>query len=192
MKNLILLFISLSALSCSHYVINNEGYTRPPERYKFSYKNKKLNKDVYKKIDTTAIYYLEEQNLYKHDSEYKRHGVYIRFYSNGRFKLQGVKKFPAIEEVNNINKGIVGYFYLKENVIKLQIYGDINGGSDQLEFGIIEENGDLNILDENPRTTYCIGYSEKSIRRKIEKSAFTPVIYRKIHLENLVYDEPNW
>jgi hypothetical protein len=185
--------------SCSHYLVNNEGFTRPPKNYKFSYQKRSSKLNDTKVIDTTAIYYLTNSNYYRDSNEYKNNDGYIRFYANGKFKIQGSKTFPKIEDVNNVNYGIVGYFKLKDNVIKLQIYTDLNAGSDQLEFGIIEENGDLILLNENPRSGLCtcLGYSKKAIRKKInEVSIFranlNPKIYKKIKIEGMIYNKPNW
>lgn len=179
--------------SCAHYVINEAGYTRPPKNYKFSYKRnsaKLINNEL---VDTTAVYYMQYSNYYRNSDEYKNSGHYIRFYADGRLKLQGTKENPKIEDINNIKKGIVGYYKLNGRAIKLQIYGDINGGSNQLKFGMIDENGDLILLNENPRTTYCIGYSEKAIKNKIAKSSFFDMKrYEKLKIEGMTYENPNW
>ena len=145
------------------------------------------------RIDTTAIYYLSNSDYYRNSSEYKNTDHYIRFYSDGHYKLQAVKEFPKIEDINDIRKGNIGYYKLKGNVIKLQLYSDMNAGSDQLQFGLIDENNNLVLLNENPRTDFCIGYSEKGIKRKIRKgSFFNPLIYSKIRLNGMTYDRPDW
>jgi len=186
---LLLLFFS----SCSHYMVNEAGYTRPPKNYKFSYKRnaaKLTNNEI---VDTTVVYYLHNSNYYRDSSKYKNSDHYIRFYSDGRFKMQGTKASPKVEDINDINNGIIGYYKLKGSVIKLQIYGDINGGSDQLEFGLIDEKGDLILLNENPRTNFLIGYSEDAIKRKIAKSSFfNPKRYEKFKMEGMTYETPNW
>jgi len=189
--NILLTLIFLS--SCSHYVINECGYPRPPKKYKFSYSKKvKLLTNIIA-IDTAAIYYLTNSNYYRNSSEYKNSDHYIRFYSDGRFKLQAVKEYPKIEDINNIHKGNVGYYKFKRNVIKLQLYSDIDGGSDQLQFGLIDENKNLILLNENPRTDFQIGYSEKGIKRKIRKTSFfNPLVYTKIKFTGMTYDRPNW
>lgn len=197
MKTTKRIFLTMSFLvlftSCSHYVINEAGYTRPPKKYKFSYQKNSAKLTNNEFIDTTVVYYLHNSDFYRNTSEYKNSDHYIRFYSDGKFKLQGTKESPKIEDINNINKGIVGYYKLKGRVIKLQVYGDINGGSDQLEFGIIVENGDLILLNENPRSSLCIGYSEKGIKTKIEKTSFfNPKRYEKIKFEGITYERPNW
>lgn len=186
-------FLLFFLTGCSHYIINEAGYTRPPKDYKFSYQKswtKLTNNEV---VDTTVVYYLHNSNFYRKSSEYKNSEHYIRFYSDGRFKLQGTTEPPKIEDVNNIKKGLIGYYNLKGRIIKLQVYGDINGGSDQLEFGLINEKGDLILLNENPRTDFCIGYSEKAIKRKIGKTSFfNPKRYEKLKIEGMTYEKPNW
>ena len=197
MKKFFTINLLILITSCSHYLVNNEGFIRPPKNYKFSYQKKsaKLKNNII--IDTSAIYYLTNSNFYRDSNEYKNNDEYIRFYSNGQFKMQGTKVYPKIEDINNINFGVIGYFKIKGNVIKLQIYTDINAGSDQLEFGIIDENRDLILLNENPRTDFSLGYSEKSIGKKInETSVFranlNPKIYKKIKIEGMTYIQPNW
>lgn len=186
------LILLLTLVGCSHYVINENGYIRPPKGFKFSYRNKVTqlkNKSI---IDTNAVYYIHNSNYYRNSDAYKNHDEYIRFYSNGRFKQQGLKAYPKTEDVNDINTGIAGYYYIKGNSIKMQVYSDINAGSDQLSVGIIDENKNLVILDENPRMFFCIGYTEKAIKRKIEKSNFNPKVYEKITIEGLTHTKPNW
>eukprot|EP00388_Colpodella_angusta_P011246 GDKJ01028894.1.p1 GENE.GDKJ01028894.1~~GDKJ01028894.1.p1 ORF type:complete len:198 (+),score=5.54 GDKJ01028894.1:424-1017(+) len=191
--NSLTILLVLLLTSCAHYIVNEAGYTRPSKNYKFSYKKnaaKLTNNEI---VDTTVVYYLHNSNYYRNSSDYKNSDHYIRFYSDGKFKLQGTKETPKIEDINNINKGIIGYYKLKGRVIKLQIYGDINGGSDQLEFGLIDQKGDLILLNENPRTDFCIGYSEEAIKRKIAKSSFfNPKKYEKLKIDGMTYETPNW
>lgn len=192
-RNILMILSLLYLTSCSHYVVNEEGFTRPPKNYKFSYKRNSAKLTNNELVDTTVVYYLHNSNYYRNSSEYKNSDHYIRFYSQGRFKLQGTKETPKIGDINNIKKGIIGYYKLKGRVIKLQIYGDINGGSDQLEFGLIDEKGDLILLNENPRTDFCIGYSEDAIKRKIAKSSFfNPKRYEKLKIDGMTYEKPNW
>lgn len=193
MRYLILLLFFTLLSSCTHYVLNDTGYVRPPGHYTFSYSKKIKSITDTTVIDTTAIYYLTNSNYYRNSDEYKNAYNYIRFYADGRFKIQAVKAFPTIEDINDINKGNAGYYLVKGNKIQLQLFTSINAGSDQLEFGLIDENRNLIILNENPRTDYCLGYSENRIKRKIAKSSFfNPKRYEKIKVPGLVYIKPNW
>jgi hypothetical protein len=197
MRKICLLSVLILLTNCSHYVVNNEGYIRPPKNFKFSYQKKATILTDTKLIDTTVVYYLSNSNYYRDNDAYKNGDQYIRFYANGKFKMQGTNTYPKIEDVNNVNYGIVGYFKIKGNVIKLQLYSDIEAGSDQLEFGIIDENSNLILLNENPRTDLCLGYSEKRIREKItEVSVFrqnlNPKFYKKVKLDGMIYTAPNW
>ena len=178
--------------SCSHYITNEAGYTRPPKNYNFSYKKKSAKLTNNEIIDTTAIYYIHNIYYYRNNIGFKNRDEYIRFYSDGRFKIQDTKEYPKIEDVNDINKGQVGYYKLKGSFIKLQVYDEVNGGSDQLEFGIIDGTKNLILVNENPRTPFWIGSSEKGIRRKIKTSTLNPKVYEKIKLEGMTYEEPNW
>jgi len=195
MKKTALLLIVILAVGCSHYIVNSSGYIRPPKNYKFPYKSKtsRLTGNI---IDTTAIYYLHNSNYYRDSDAYKNGDEYIRFYADGRFKTQGSKEFPKIEDINNVEKGIVGYYILKGHLIKMQLFTDINAGSDQLEFGIFHEKGNLTVLHENPRSDMGfdlgIGWNEEGVRRKIENSSFNPKQYEKIVVPGMTYDKPDW
>ena len=193
-KSRILIYVIVFGLfsSCSHYVVNNAGYIRPPKNKKFPYEKRFTELKDLSVIDTTAVYYLTDSYFYKKSEEYKNGDAYIRFYGDGHFKLQGLKEYPTVEEVNNPNNGIVGYYYLKNNVVKMQIYSDIDAGSFQLKFGYVDENKNLIAMHNNPNYDFAIGYNEKKIRRLVEKSPFSPKIYKKIFLENMKYIKPNW
>lgn len=192
MKKIFAIISLLFLTSCSHYVINSQGFVRPPKNYKFSYRNKSAKLKSNETIDTTAIYYFKNSNYYRDSQEFKSGGRYVRFYANGKFKMQGTKTYPSVEDINNTERGVVGYYKLKKNVVKLQIYGDIDGGSDMLEFGLIDENKNLILLDENPRTYFRIGYSENGIRNKIKYRKSGAKIYEKKQVEGITYEKPNW
>ena len=181
---------------CSHYIVNETGYVRPPKDYNFSYKKQAAKLTDNAIIDTNAIYYLHDSNYYRNSDAYKNTDAYMRFYADGHFKTQAAKESPKLEDINNVEKGIVGYYILKGNLVKMQTYGDINAGSDQLEFGIIDENGDLVILNENPRSDIGfdlgIGWTENGVKRKIEKSFFNPKKYKKMSIDGMTYEKPAW
>jgi hypothetical protein len=199
-KKVVSLTLFFSLISCVSYKFSSEGFYRPKnDNHRFEYKNSKTDINTYKLIDTLSIYYMPTQELYKpsdiyrRTGKYERRGKYIRFFSKGKFKIQGVNEVPKIEDVNNINKGIVGYFKFVNNVLKLEIFTDINAGSNQLQFGIIQEDGNIILLDENPRTTFRIGYSHDNIKKKLENSVYNPIILKKIKMDSsLTYTKPNW
>ena len=178
--------------SCSHYIVNKSGYIRPPKNKKFPYEKRFTRLSDLSVIDTTAIYHLTDSYFYKKSKEYPNGDSYIRFYGDGHFKVQGLKKHPTIQEINNPNYGAVGYYFVKDQVVKMQVYSDIDAGSLQLEFGYIDENKNLIVMHDNPLYDFAIGYDEKKIRRLIEKSPFSPKIYKKIYLNGIEYIKPNW
>lgn len=193
MTTTILVFPILLLASCSHYIINEAGYVRPPKQYKFAFRNKVKPLQDLSLIDTTAVYYLSDANFYRNSDAYKVTDRYLRFYADGRVRKQGTKTFPKIEDVNDPDKGIVGYYYLNGNLLRLQFYGDINGGSDQLEFGKVAENGDVILLQDNPRTTFRMGFGKTGTDRRIEgKSYFNPLVFKKIHVDGMTYQNGNW
>ncbi|NUY81746.1 hypothetical protein HUK80_12630 [Flavobacterium sp. MAH-1] len=193
MKKGIAILSILACASCSHYVVNQAGYTRPPKHYDFPYRHRVKPLADLSLIDTTAIYYLHDANYYRNSDAYKVPDRYMRFYADGRVKVQGTKAFPRIEDVNDPEKGVVGYYYLKGDLLRIQLYSDINAGSDQLKFGKVDQNGDVILLHDNPRTTYCIGFGKKRTDYLIEKgSYFNPLVFKKIKLEGMTYQKGNW
>ena len=185
---LLISFIS----GCNRYVINEAGYTRPPQNYNFSYKRNSAKLTNNEIIDTTVIYYIHNSHWHRGDTGFYNKDGYIRFYADGRFKIQYTKEYPKIVDVNDINKGLVGYFKLEGCVVKLQMFEEINGGADQLEFGLIDENKNLILINENPRSLWGFGFTEKGIRRKLVTSPLNPKVYVKIKLEGMIYQKPNW
>ncbi|MBD3583300.1 hypothetical protein [Flavobacterium selenitireducens] len=188
-----LLIPILLLVSCSHYIINEAGYIRPPKHYKFTYRKKVKPLGNPTIIDTNAVYYLSDANFYRDSDAYKVNDRYLRFYADGRVKLQSTKTFPKINEVNDPDRGIVGYFHLKDSLVRIQLYSDIGGGSDQLHFGKIDSFGNLVLLHDNPRTGFRMGFGKAGTDRRIErKSYYNPLVYRKIYLEEMTYDKGNW
>lgn len=144
-------------------------------------------------IDTNAIYYMHDNDVYRDDYHYKHRDEYIRFYANGKCKIHGTETYPKIEDVNNIDRGAVGYYKLNGRILKIEMYGSIGGGTTHAKFGLVNENKDVVILDENPSTDFGIGYSLKGIQKKIEKTSFrNPKFYKKIRLEGMTFEQPNW
>jgi hypothetical protein len=187
MKRLIF-YLCVCSLSsgCSHYVLNETGFARPPKNYHFSYQNQVSQLRSTEVIDTTAIYFLHD------DKNYDLGNAYIRFYADGHYKTQGIKSYPVIEEVNNHAYGIVGYYILQGNTVKMQVYTDVNGGSNQLEFGFVDDKKNLVVLHQNPRSTYKAGFSERAMKRKAANGKTPPLVYEKIKMEGLTYNQPNW
>jgi len=200
LKRISYLILSLLLTNCSHYVLSSTGYTRPPEKYKFPYSKHTKKLHTNQIIDTTAIYYLHDSYFTSGDGnheikKYKRTDAFIRFYDDGRLKIQSSRgEYPKIEDINNINNGIVGYYLLKGNQIKIQVYSDIDAGSNQLKYGYIDENKNLIIYDANPRTYISIFnlFSEQNGRKKMEKAYYGKKEYKKIKVEGIIYEKPNW
>lgn len=177
---------------CSHYVVNELGYIRPPKNQKFSYKKRFVELTDLSIIDTNVIYSLEKGNFYKNSEEYKQSTAYIRFYGDGKFKQQGFKNLPKLDDINNPAIGIVGYYLIQGNAIKMQVYSDIDGGSIQLEYGYIDEAKNLIVMHDNPNFDFNIGYNEEKIKRLVKNSPFSPMIYKKTKVDGFKYTAPNW
>lgn len=58
----ILIYIVVFGLfsSCSHYVVNNAGYIRPPENKKFPYEKRFTELKDLSVIDTTAVFSIKK------------------------------------------------------------------------------------------------------------------------------------
>jgi hypothetical protein len=207
MKDYLIKLILISVIviivsGCGHYVLSSTGYIRPPKNYRFPYEKRAIQLKTIDVIDTTCIYYLHDSyfksgggtGIYA-EKTYKRSESFIRFYADGRLKLQGTKgEYPKIEDINNINNGLAGFYLLKGRQIKIQLYSDINAGSDQLKYGYIDDNDNLILYDANPRTYISIFnlFSEKNGRKQMEKGYFGKMSYEKISVKGMTYINPNW
>jgi len=193
------IIIILFFTNCSHYILNNNGYVRPPKKHKFHFSKKAKKLENIEIIDTTAIYYMHNSYLttrkgYTQTKKYKRTDRFIRFYGNGRLKIQHCNdEYPKIEDVNNINNGIIGYYLLSGDEIKIEIYTDINGGSNQLKYGHFDENKNLIIYDYSPNNYITIFnlWSEKK-GRELMKKEIQKEKYEKTKINGMSYIKPNW
>jgi hypothetical protein len=124
---------------------------------------------IYMLIDTTCTY-CEKQST-----------SFIRFFANGKC-IEIYEKIADIEKnVNILEKGIIGYYYIsKKNVLKMQYFSSINGGQVEREFGLFD-NGDLLIYDEPPMwgslKLLKLFYGDtKKLWKKIKIDGLKPVV----------------
>ena len=181
--------------SCYHYVVNDSGYIRPPEKFKFKYEKHTENLKNSEVIDTTSIYVSEGNYIY-YDSmtvikkQYERNN-YFRFFSNGRFKqgsLQKLKDFP--DDLNNAKTGGIGYYLLKANSVYLEFYSDIEAGSSQLAFAEIDDKKNLKLYSGNPRSDFLPSFSKLYNPREVKKTNIE--LYKKVKSENIKPVKLDW
>jgi hypothetical protein len=144
-------------------------------------------------LDTTVIYYLKDHNEYRDSDKYKVSEHYIRFYSDGRCKQGFIlesKKLNA-DDVNSVRNGSVGYYLIEGSVIKIALYLGVHGISTYTSIGLIDEDKNLIILNE--QTSMFPIYTEKLVRRRIDKTSYlNPMRYEKVKVEGMEYIPPIW
>lgn len=181
--------------SCYHYVVNDSGYIRPPEKFKFQYEKHTEKLESKNVIDTTSIYVSEGNYIY-YDSlkvvkkQYLRNN-YIRFFSNGRFKqggLQKLKDFP--DDFNNIETGGIGYYLLKGNSVYLEFYSSIEAGSSQLAYAEIDADKNLKVYSGNPRSDFIPSFSKFYNPAEVKKTDIE--LYKKVKAENIKPIKLDW
>jgi hypothetical protein len=105
--------VTLSVIGCTgynhSYIVNNEGSLRP-KKYKFKV-NPLLN-------DSSIIEggYLEKLCQYLDEGcSYS----YYRFFKNGKVLYHSGQTKPTIEDYNDINKGNIGYYEIKDSILRI-------------------------------------------------------------------------
>ncbi|MBD3225324.1 MAG: hypothetical protein GF313_11375 [Caldithrix sp.] len=156
MKYLILIILFSGCLFQKSFFYLPEGGVRPKNpdfklaKEPFSLKDTTL-------IDTNAIYlerltdtYLVNFDQYntvfpnenrlkpiKQDTSYH----FYRFFRNGRVYVSRVlDHFPSVEEMNNYNLGLVGYYRLEGNQIITEIFTPSGNGKYLMKYGTVKND----------------------------------------------------
>ena len=123
----------------------SKGYRLPEGGYRPKSLNFKMSENPYKlektsSIDTNKIYLIKEINtlpdIFNGDTLF----TFYRFFSNGKvyYSNQISDRFPNNEEVNNLKKGLIGYYYIVNDEITTEIFVPFNFGQYKIEQGIIQ------------------------------------------------------
>jgi hypothetical protein len=176
---IMLCILLLSWYSCKErYYETQYKKPRPIKENVFNYEKKNFFLRDTILIDTMSIYMLTDTACTYCE---KQNTSFIRFFANGKcIEIYG--KIADIEEnVNILEKGIIGYYYIsKKNVLKMQYFSSVNGGQVELKFGLFD-NGDLLIYDAVPmwgslKLLQLFDSDTKKLWKKIKIDGLKPVV----------------
>ena len=145
MKWFIVLFFVIQSCAGIKHFTNQQGFERP-NNYKF-FKYTKYTTLVVDGIDTNAVYIQNWINPNTKESYYR----YYRFLPNGRV----LYNYDSLHlpKINNSEYGNIGYYYCKNNKLKLEIFKVTYGirGSIVKEFGYVSKDT-IKLYLQNPAT----------------------------------------
>lgn len=151
------LIICLASCNIKYYMTPEKGY-RVENSKDLSFHNHRLRGVEITKIDTSSIYVFDGlPNYYR----------CARFFSGGQVLVFYSKDFPDIKMINNQDLGDPGYFIIKKNKIKLNLFSNNYGGVNTFFKGKILDDGNLQFEDNFG----C---------------------YTKYKFENIIYYKPSW
>ncbi|WP_438711330.1 hypothetical protein ACSTS3_00030 [Aquimarina muelleri] len=138
--------ILLVTTSCSlflNYEYNDTGGLRPK---KLRFELTKIPYQLTKRdnLDTNAIY-IKKHPIKVENGEVIEEQTFLRFFANGRYLISGsqFQKELNLEDINNLSRGFVGYYEIKQNKY---LYGEFfwirynEGGRYVKEYGLLEED----------------------------------------------------
>ena len=107
----------------NYYITEDEGIRPKKPRYKIKPSKEDLKNIDFSLLDTNAIYlcHLDSSIFETKDTNIY---VFLRFFSDGRILKSFMQEgYPTLENVTNINTGVVGYYKLNNNKLIFEIFG---------------------------------------------------------------------
>ena len=182
----LMIFILMILIACqSRYVVNEQGGVRPGKDNMFRYDKKGfiLKDNLF--IDTNAIYVRHGATISYGEDTVQLPTVYYRFWGNGRVQevWPGNKEFNNI--VNNTEIGYIGYYYIKNARLKMEMIEIVNGGQTGLRYGLFD-NGNIWFYEQSPETYY----GSWAMLKWFESKSKTQWV--KTTVDSLKYVKPTW
>ncbi|MDR3235435.1 MAG: hypothetical protein LBT48_01750 [Prevotellaceae bacterium] len=179
------IFLTLLCVACEiQYYETKYTKPRPIKENVFSYAKKKFYLQDTLLIDTMSIYILIDTTCI--DCAKEKSVSFFRFFANGKYVAMYEKIMDIDENINNLEKGFIGYYYItKKNVLKMQYFSWTNGGQTRTEFGLFD-NGDLLVYDQHPE--FALG-NQKLLEWM---AGDTKKRWKKVKVSNLKPVIPNW
>ena len=188
MMRLIIFFNLIFFTSCVgfHYTeINEANSIRPNNPNVFKFKKASFRNSDKSLVDFNSIYLIDSQNYQSKISPIQRqNNNFFRFFAGGQVLHVYSKSMPQIERINNKNVGIPGYFFIRDNKIRIELLDENNGGQLSFQFGEILKNGDIMLYDINTRS------SNKSFK-KLEKRE-RKTYWKRNQIPEIIGYIPNW
>jgi hypothetical protein len=184
-KNIFILIVLIAfiAVSCkTKYIVNSQGGIRPIKDNMFKYDGKYFSLEDTLTIDTNSVYVFYN-NQWEVDSGGPPES-YIRFWSDGHVQWSYPNGEPLKNVVNNLEKGLVGFYYLKKGRLKMEFLTRHELGQVEKTYGYIE-NGNIILFDQEPDALYGSYNLTKWLNRSTYK-----LQKRKVAEINTVF--PKW
>ena len=161
---------------CTQIIHLPEGGVRPKKpNFSLSKKAQKL-KNI-ELIDTTTIYIGKFKSGIKLDTLY----YFMRFFNNGRvYSSTLLDTLPTNDDMNNLKKGMIGYYYLNGNELITEIFYPQNFGQYRVEHGKIK--GDTLIFYKEKHSLFST-YTSNEISKILVK-------YKNSKL--VLWSHPDW
>ena len=128
------------------YYLPSGGYR--PKDPSFKLAEEPCQSTIESSFDTNALYFMDlERDGIEYDSDLF---IFYRFFDDGRCQtIAGRGSFPTIEEQNNSNAGIIGYYCVEGEKIQIEIFVREGRGDYKHYWG--EVKGDSIHLNEYSR-----------------------------------------
>ena len=179
------LFLLTSCVRFHYTEINEPNSIRPNNPNVFKYKKPSLSNLDKSLIDLNSIYLVDSQyNKFDYKLFDKRNSKFIRFFLGGQILLVYCDTLPPIDRINNKHIGTPGYFYIKNDEIRIEFLNETNGGQLTFQFGKILNNGDIMLYETNTR------FANQSFK-KLEKEG-RKTFWKKTKIPEIVNYIPDW
>lgn len=180
-----IIFLLSLFTSCVRHYWNEDGGVRVANPKVFKYNKPRYTSRNKFPIDTNAVYVLDSS--YNKYNEVKARKLppetFVRFFSTGQV-LFFYDTTAGLKQLNNPNIGVPGYFIIKGNRIKIDMFQDINGGQTGKLFGKIQNDGSLMFYEQSPATYFGLFIA---LERDGQKS-----FWKKEPAPNMKHYRPNW
>lgn len=171
--------------SCVRHHYNNEGGVRVSNPKVFKYNKPRYTSRNKSPIDTNTIYVLDSSyDKYAFTKEQKKAPAsYVRFFSSGQV-LFFYDTTPYLKGLNNRNTGVQGYYIIRGDKIKIDMFEDLNGGQTGKYFGRILNDSSLMFYEQSPETYFGSFWAlERDGRRSF---------WKKLAVQNMIHYTPDW
>lgn len=175
----------LLLISCVKYYKTPAGGIRVYNSKEFKYNKPKFTSRDKTGIDTDAIYLIDSMYTYEQKRRVQSH--FIRFFPTGQMLMVSCTGIPTASLVNNRDAGIQGYFIVKGDRIKIDMFQELNGGQTGLFYGKIMDNGDLMFYEQRPEIALFPFNAFAALEKDGQKS-----FWKKVKVEGIEGYRPEW
>jgi hypothetical protein len=172
--------------SCVRYHYTKEGGIRVNNPKVFKYNKPRFTQKDKSLIDINAIYILDSEYSQWNDIKYSRKNKeFVRFFSTGQILFTHCNGMPRIEVINNQNLGTQGYFIVKGDKIKIDLFSEDNGGCTQNYYGKILDSDNIMFYEVTPVPPFFSSF--KGLEKGGRKS-----FWKKVKVAKIINYIPDW